>query len=499
MQDGGKVVVMTAQYISTEPPAIRKESDVIAYALTTLGYWPKNSLVFVIAPQGMVGPVLRIDLDLFKPEHAADVPDVLAHTLERSPGLLKNTTQIFALFFGETKHPRTAHLDNPLHILDLDQTAAERTAPFVQEIHQYAEEHHIKCADALFIGEGTYWGVLYPAYQNVLVGSNTEILESPLNVYMIAEGQSIDEDLDAHLDSTHWNPLENTVENRDWFKETDRWYRAYQGKNEVTEKTSHTEYRHIIQSQLAFWDFALKATRDQMADARRKAMRRWGFFDSRAHLAPQRIQNAIPQQLAGYLTASMTDPSFVHHLLYLGMTNLQKTTTVVNSFHVLSELLEPQHEGDEPSSVVLPLGIRHREINHLCQQMLNADYFEQKIITKQSAMRNIDKLARTISGNSDTKPSWAIVDALEILCLLLLEKATGPEKYNLLTTLAWINWLKGKSSAAAQIMERAEREESLAAPLLLTALTNNALPQVALTPENSWVTYNHKLNNPAKT
>lgn len=486
---------MTTQFISSEPPAIRRESDVIAYAATTLGYWPQHSLALIIAPDRMVGPVLRVDANLAQPEDAADLSSVLAQTLLRAPGLLDGGGQLFAVFFGDTEHPRNKHIKNPMEQLAIDQEEAELTAPFVEELHRFATQHHLTFGDALYVGADTYWGVLYPAYRNVLVGNTQEILESPLNIFMISEGKKIDDTHNAFIEASLWNPLPQSKENKNWFHDARRWFDIYQTKNQENHISSHAGYRKVTQSQLCIWENSLTKVFKAISEIRNRALRNHGCFQPVDHLEPTELFQHFPAQIAGYLAATFTETTFIHHLLYLTMTNQKMSNTVLNSFQILSEMLDGEDETEATPSCVLPLGTGEADIEKLCLELLGTDFITKKPVSKQAAMRNLDKIAKTISGNQESKPHWNRIDALEIICLILVEISGHHEKFNILTTIAWINWLKGKSSLATKILQEAQEHEHDSEPILLAALQSSSLPYIALNPETSWARHSQKLNN----
>lgn len=490
----GTVTGMTTPFITSEPPAIRSENDIIAYALTTLGYWPQNSLVFVLSGTNSVGPILRIDLNLQAPETASGAVDVLAQTFATSPQLAQGTPQIFALFFADSYHPRNQQATAPFIVLDDESWQAEQTAPFMREIHRYAEYAHLKVADALFIGENNYWGVLYPDRPKIYIGENREIIESRLNTYMITQGHTIGDTQDSYLQANTWNADDASRAGCDWASEANTWYEVYRMQLTETGFEGHRHYRRQLQAQLSFWNIAIKEIENLINKERRKNRRQHRSFSLVDHLAPESVRSIIPPQLAGYLAAHFHEASFVHHLIYLGLTNLRKSITIINSFQALSQHLEPQSSTtDDEMPLVLPIGINTpKTASNLAEELQAEDAIDHKPVTRKTAERNLDRLARALTGNLGEKPSWASIEALEVLCLILAQITQDHEKHSLYNTLAWTSWLKGYSSLATRYIDTAGQYPHETAPLLQAALAQSNLPEICLTPGHSWASYQGK-------
>lgn len=85
---------------------------------------------------------------------------------------------------------------------------------------------------------------------------------------------------------------------------------------------------------------------------------------------------------------------------------------------------------------------------------LEADHGDGRRPTGPAQARRLEDYASCFLGETGRRPDWERVDALEHVLGALVPYAAGSERENLLCVMAWIEWARGRGTAAGSFIDQ---------------------------------------------
>lgn len=489
---------MTSQNFNTVKTCIRTCKDMAAIMLHQLGYWPQESFVVVALAGHSIGPCVRIDL----PGPEDNTAAYLHRIFSLLPATIDGAQPIdrFIAFYC------TADRDN----LRARQTASgTRTLPSTSERERDAAIAYrverwlplltnptvtggLECFDCIVLGDTTIWELSHEQNGLIFAGFVEDILMSPYHLAQTVRGESIAATASEVRTTNPWDTAAtaDTGAREDWEAAAELWYRTYTQEYQL--RHAEGEDPHLLQAhsycqqkgaELCYWETALEAIRWVM---------RTLAADQRTTVG-DRMRQLLPAEVAGYLAASLNTYGTINLVTYCAAATLTDSLRVLEGYGGRFTDPAPTTTGEgtaiEPGSYGAPPRRRNTLPSSFLQTLHGKqhrvgspsgvrtgwhDWVRRTHLTVQRSATDVSQtqtdyaeaMARLLCGTDQTvSPRWERLNALEVLCSLLIPAACGEPLGRLRIVQAWINWMRGTSSYANLLNEEAHRHVQEHTPL----------------------------------
>ena len=502
---------------------LHTEEDLIALVLHQFGYWPQDSLVLLSVTEHAVGPCLRVNLPR---EH---------HNLEQYFGTLVNLvpatvdghdpiTGVFALIFSGNAAVRERQLSPATRItpqdmdLYMDRRAGTLYSQWLPALFAACDSVHLDLYDVLYSGSVSRWSLDREHLALTYRGSVEDVLRSSYYRDRMHMGSRVAAEPVSACMQSPWNTALSASQHdtAEWEQASLLWMRTFQ--KELDQATGccpiveHTGYYRQKSAELCYWESALEAVRWAMRTYSPESIQ----TDPDNASFGDRLRTLIPPEVAGYLLCSMNTRATLEFILYQTAADLPEALNVLAGYDKFSQDSAETYVPVEPLCYGRPTtrrrttlpetfhqtlqgesphigGIAHNRVNwhdwiRRTHRIVQQNHVLEgcKSHTKDSVTQ-INRMAKLLSGlTEDYKPAWTRLNALEVLCNLLVHTVQSGEQYGRLRLLqAWINWLRGGNTFAGILADIATDHCDDEAPLF-QALSASIFPLWATDPTRCW-------------
>lgn len=443
---------------------IRTERDVVATCVHLLGYWPKDSLVLMVAESSGVGPLIRVDMaDPFEMP-AEDYLDTLFSSIPRLNGPNERLQRIFVLMFGGllSTCPSTPLTQPAGPITGSDQELFERAIYYLEPIQSTGSRHNLEVLDVIAVGRTVYWSVNPETGGLEPVGWANDIFSSPVYAELVSRGSLVSSSSHEAFSLKKWNPLDTQHPHT-----TELWLASAEAaavRYVEMKQTLNPLEPFQAEAELMLWDSLLGTVADSVR------------LEKENNLLPStlgdRIRTTVPPDAAGYLVASLTNSATLHYLVYLACTDLSHTLAALGLMEGYIQFF--LDDAGKSSRRLLPSA---ETLSAFDLERISPTLSAQGMREPADSNEAGAHLAGVLSGSLERPPHWCRLEALERLCALFENIACHKCESMLIASQAWVKWLRGNSTEASYLLESADQKYLESSPLLLKSLLgSSAIP-----------------------
>lgn len=518
---------MTTTSNLTTTYSLHTEEDLIALVLHQFGYWPQESLVLLSVTKHAVGPCIRVNL----PDEQQDLEqyfDTLANLVPATVDGYEPITGVFALIFSGNAATRERQLSpatrTVLHNTDLyiDNRAGISFNQWLPTLYAACNNVHLDLYDVLYCGSVSRWSLDQNQLALTYRGPIEDIMHSSYYLDRVYEGRRVSaEPLSAYTQCL-WDTATSASTNEvtEWEQASLLWMHTFEEElNQATGRHTvleHPGYYRQKSIELCYWESALEAVR--------WVMRTYPPENAEEHdnaiSFGDRLRSLISPEIAGYLLCSMNTQATPEFILYQAAKDLPEALGVLDGYDCMHAACgEGSYEPVEPLCYGKPTtrrrttlpetfyqtfrgesprigGIGHgrvswhdwiRRTHRILQQQILDDTCDSSETRPEEHITKIDRMVELLSGlTKDYKPAWSRLNALEVLCNLLVHAVQSGEQYGRLRLLqAWINWLRGGNTYAGILADIARLHCDEDMPIF-QALSESVFPLWITDPVRCW-------------
>ncbi len=464
------------------PSPVRGVSDVVAYTIHNLGFWPTRSVVLVATGARHMGPVLRVNLEDISENEASALLDYLFDMMPTSLAEGEQVDRFFLLIFGEGGEVRTRQL-----------TASLRQTPTLEEIQKDAAEAKICQAwiragmhitdtrgilfcDLLFIGSVSRWEMEPAEPAMVFSGFIDDIQKCPLYLDLMLKGSSVlpTEEQAVQAQSSPLNATNNQAEYQAWLDDAEYWFAHYLQVIHGADSDYCQDYLGQKYAENLLWDAAIQT----ISRTRRERF----SAEERLHedaLYADHLREILAPQLAGYLLATLSSVTSGQFILYAAATSTNLLTQLFADLHREQTHLTASAENiQNPSVLLVPVDHTGQPfIDDCIRKLADIKNFAEVVEQNDELSSGAEDFAEMMMGNSILGPDWKNIGLLEQVILQMQEIADDERSAYLAVVQAWIAWFKGSSSTASRHLAQARQTWEISLLPLDALLENSLLPR----------------------
>lgn len=437
--------------------SVSTPAEVTACALHNLGYWPEKSIMVMTAGGARMGPVLRANVPTFDLP-AEEIEEMICQLVSNSPQKFSPAepiTTFFLLIFGADTGIRSRQLNphthrQPEHAqIEAEAEQAADFLPWISGAFQAARTLRLNLGDIFYIGEVSRWELSQQKPEFELSGFVEDIQKTNVYLTLMTEGSVVASNRSEHVpqDCLRSEATLDTELQEGWLREATFWFDQFQHHIEI-EDDYCADYLRQKYAEAALWSLAVDVTRQELS----KPLKGKENKNRNAVLA-DRLRSAIPEQLAGFLSATLTSVSSMQFALFTAADSIDTCRALMAHLHREQAREQPQAEAPASSHLLLPTTIFQGGIFEEKAQQLAADEIDFPSVEEDEMDEACFRFGELLTGRTDTAPQWERIVALQNLVELLVPCAYGMELGRLKLMLAWIAWLKGSCSLAAQYLD----------------------------------------------